>query len=216
MHGCAGSAVGIFLVGYLAFLCISISLFDRATPLDSRILLPAIWGVIFLVCESLWATTLQRVGLQNVCFWVLLLWFGMRGVYETVPVISGIERDGIGLSTAGVLYDRSLGWVREQCPKNVKVYSNVSWIPWLVCKRPVLQLPSRVDYTSGRPVLDYQLLLDRAVEDVRRGEAIFVIDTEYDDPNYLTPTLKDLVASGLIPASGVPQGRFAVLAGGSD
>ncbi len=216
VQGSAGTAVGIFLTGYVTFLCISISCFDRATPLDARILLPATWALIFLVCEILWVTTLQRLRLQAACFWLLLLWFGMRGVYETVPVIAGIERDGIGLSTAGVLYDRSLSWVREECPKKVKLYSNVSWIPWLVCKRPVLQLPSRVDYTSGRPVLDYQLLLDRAVEDVRRGEAIFVIDTEYDDPNYLTPTLKDLVASGLIPASGVVTGRFVVLARGSE
>jgi hypothetical protein len=201
--------IGLYLIGYPMFLLLSITFLDRATPLDGRILLSCVWSLILLF------TWLVHIGLRDnrVCevgCWMLIVWFGTRGLVDTVPRLAAWRENGYGVACAEVLYDRNLKFVREVVPPVTRVYSNVSWSVWLACRRRVFQLDSRHDYTSGRENAGFEASLQNVISEVERGEAIVVLDRLFADPMVLTPTVEDFQNAGLGERSDEGRSRFVV------
>ena len=201
--------VGLYLIGYPLFLLLSITLLDRATPLDGRILLSSIWALILLF------TWLVHIGLRDnrvyeVGCWLLIVWFGTRGLVDTLPRLAEWRENGYGLACAEVLYDRNLKYVREVASAETRVYSNVSWSVWLACRRPVSQLESRFDYTSGGANTMFDQSLQGVIREVQQGKAIVVLDRLFADPLVLTPTVEDLRKAGLQERTEEGQSRFVV------
>jgi hypothetical protein len=205
--------VGLYLIGYPLFLLLSITLLDRATPLDGRILLSSIWALILLF------TWLVHIGLRDnrvyeVGCWLLIVWFGTRGLVDTLPRLAEWRENGYGLACAEVLYDRNLKYVREVASAETRVYSNVSWSVWLACRRPVSQLESRFDYTSGGANTMFDQSLQGVIREVQQGKAIVVLDRLFADPLVLTPTVEDLRKAGLQERTEEGQSRFVVFCRG--
>lgn len=205
--------VGLYLIGYPLFLLLSITFLDRATPLDGRILLSCIWALILAF------TWLVHIGFRDnrVCevgCWMLIVWFGTRGLVDTVPRLAAWRENGYGLACAEVLYDRNLKYVREVASAETRVYSNVSWSVWLACRRPVSQLESRFDYTSGEANSMFDQSLQGVIHEVQQGKAIVVLDRLFADPLVLTPTVEDLRKAGLQERTEEGQSRFVVFGRG--
>ncbi|MFM7168829.1 MAG: hypothetical protein ACKO3T_26625 [Planctomycetaceae bacterium] len=206
--------VGLYLIGYPLFLLLSITFLDQATPLDGRILLSCIWALILLftwfVHHGLRDTRICQIG----C-WLLIVWFGTRGLVDTVPRLAAWRENGYGLACAEVLYDSNLKYVREAASAESRVFSNVSWSVWLACRRPVSQLESRFDYTSGRENSMFEQSLQAVISEVQEGRAIVVLDRLFSDPLVLTPTVEDLRKAGLHERTEEGQSRFVVFDRGS-
>lgn len=196
---------------YNAFLILSISFFDRATPLDDRILLSSIWCLILLMVRLVdWSLSWDVRVAQWSCY-ALICWFSVRGVWDTAPRLVTWGREGYLLACREVLYDDVLRHVRMSLKPGVRVYSNVSWTVWLACRREVRQLPMRVDYTSGVPSADYSAVLRQISDEVLSGAAVVVYDVSYADPLVLTPRLDELQSIGLRGLRGFESGRFQIL-----
>jgi hypothetical protein len=196
---------------YLGFLCLSISLFDRATPLDNRVLLTALWGLLLAVIAISHRTLRASMATTRWFFWLLIAWFATRGIWEVVPRLADWNKNGIDLACRDVLYDKSLRYVRESLDKQTEIYSNVSWSVWLACRKPVSQLPVRIAYTSGLENSIFGRELDAVCDSVKTGKAIIVFDTQYSDPFVTTPTLIDLETAGLAKMTNFENTRFVIL-----
>jgi 4-amino-4-deoxy-L-arabinose transferase-like glycosyltransferase len=205
------TARALFVPAYFSFLLFSITFMDRATPLDARILLPASWCTIIVVFETVCLALRNRPVISTIASWALVAFFAIRGMIDTGPLIVQCKTHGLFLASAEILYDKNLKWVREELDSETTVYSNVSWSVYLACKRNVKQLTSRADYTTGKPNQQFNEQMQAAIADARKSLAIMVIDTAYDDPNFLPPTVKELTAAGLRVLNEAEADRFLIL-----
>jgi hypothetical protein len=189
-------------LAYFAFLVLSISLIDRATPLDTRILLPVIWMVPVLVIAVLGSLPDFLRPIRAAGFFVLFILCIAQVLWDWTPVAASWNRDGLGLSHVSVRYDRILGKLRKHpdlrgATPRTMTYSNVPWTIYLTSGIHARALPAREDYTSGRPNLEFDRALDEIVSKVKRGEALVVMDTQYTDPYFLPPSHEFFIESDI-------------------
>lgn len=203
--------LSVYFAFYNGFLILSISFFDRATPLDERILLSSIWCLILLTVLLLDWSLSWDLRVTRWAYYGLICWFGVRGVWDTAPRLVTWGREGYFLACREVLYDDVLRHVHMSLQPGVRVYSNASWSVWLACRREVHQLPVRVDYTSGVPNVDYSSQLDEICGEVLRGAAVVVYDVSYADPLVVTPRLDELKSNGLRCVKEFESARFQIL-----
>jgi 4-amino-4-deoxy-L-arabinose transferase-like glycosyltransferase len=195
---------------YLAFLVTSISLFDRATPLDGRILIPVSWMLITLAAIGItWVLRSHyRLGMVfSVGFSLLMCG---RFLYEVLPDAAAWHSEGIDLSRPVILYDKALGWVRDECPKDKHLYSNTAWSVYLATRRDVKLLQGKEDYTTGVPNKMYSESLTRLVEDVLSSRAVVVMDRLYQDRHFLPPTVNEIESLGLVADAELSTERFLI------
>ncbi|MCU0515190.1 MAG: hypothetical protein MUE40_21765 [Anaerolineae bacterium] len=180
---------GIFVGVYLAFMLLSISLFDFTTPLDGRILLPVLvtgsvvmgWGL-----TQAWQVLLPRH--RRILLPLLLL---LTGVY----ILQGLGttylmwRNGVGL----VEYVRPYHYgILAALPPGTPVYT--VYPPTLLAvmrARPdvniqVQHFPDKYTlwHASGDPVLrpEFEADLNRVVADMRREDGRLVWLTTLNEP----------------------------------
>lgn len=201
----------MYIPAYLAFLCFSISFLDRATPLDERILMSAVWAVVLLGTDIAHSVLRQDDVYYRIFFWMLATVFCVRSISETLPIVASLTEKGYSVASKEILYDETLKVVREVVPAETRIFSNVSWIVWLVCKRPAYQLPSRYDYTSGKEDPNFETALEEICKQVSNGSAIVVLDTEFKDPDLIAPTISDFQKLGKKSSEQEAVGRFLVL-----
>jgi hypothetical protein len=205
----------ICAVGYVCFLVLSISLFDRATPLDGRILIPVTWMFIILSVLGLSRISEQFPSWKYpIAVFFLLILFA-RFMFHVVPNAAVWHVDGQDLSRPQILYDKALSWIRESAPGYKRLYSNTPWTVYLATKRHVQPLEAKEVYTTGVANPAYRQSFIEVVAAVDRGDAIMVIDASYNDPFYRPPTVSELEGVGLVPNEAISTPRFLVYGVGS-
>jgi 4-amino-4-deoxy-L-arabinose transferase-like glycosyltransferase len=150
-----------FLLIYPAFLVISISIFDAATPLDERILSPmfpiALILAIHLISTSWvqhkwpgWIKPLAVIGI--VVFAGLTM---VRGVRQA----SEMHLDGQGFSSARWRQSALIEWLNAQ-PHGTTLYSNELDAIYLLTGHLVYQVPIKWDPVREQPREDYENQLE--------------------------------------------------------
>jgi hypothetical protein len=196
--------------GYCLFLVLSISFFDRATPLDGRILLPASWSCIMILTLVIGLLD-RKVAVYRIAYTVLLLcFFWTRFLFDGVPLLADIHTNGIELSRPEFLYNQTLRFVREDVSSEKQIYSNTPWTIYLVTKHNVSFMPSKTDYTSGLVNNNYEAILRDIVDKVKKEDAILVLDALYRDGVYDPPTTDEVEELGLVPNQKLSTERFRI------
>ncbi|MBL8869628.1 MAG: hypothetical protein JNK90_07525, partial [Planctomycetaceae bacterium] len=202
--------LGLSTFGYIVFLMLSISVLDRATPLDGRILLPATWSLMMILLVLLHLLMRQNRNIVAGYMVVLFAFFWIRFLFDATPLLADLNREGIDLARPEILYNKTLDFIRMEVSQEKVVYSNTPWTVSLVSKRNVRYMPSKTAYTSGVVNQNYEKELNAIAEQVKKGEALIVLDALYSDAVYDPPTQQEIEGIGLIAEPIKSTERFRV------
>jgi hypothetical protein len=147
-----------FLLAYLGFLVISVSLFDVATPLDERILAPAVAILcvqVSLIASWMWARSLRASAATAS---LLVLSVGVVGITRLAAQVTAAAHEGLGTSMAGLEEDfQDVLPVLRSLPLGTVIYSNVASEIYLVSGKHARNLPMVVGYTDARPRTEVEI-----------------------------------------------------------
>ena len=139
---------------YLAALAVSISLFDPATQIGGRILLPIYVSVMILgalLCWEIWRFQgwIVRLGIFSAGLFVLI-WNGV----EQAQLASSIGEYGLGNAAPSIAESQTLAAV-EELP-DVPIASNGIARLYFWAERNAYAIPWRVDVETGEHRISYQ------------------------------------------------------------
>jgi hypothetical protein len=141
--------VTAYVVCYVAFLAFSISFFDAGTPLDSRILAPALGpGIIVAVCllHAAAASTTGQRG-TRIAGMVLCLLFVVPHAYMAAAWVTESHHLGQGYFSLAWRQSPLIARIR-QLPDDVPLLSNAREAVFFQTGRPALSMP--VSWTNSR------------------------------------------------------------------
>jgi 4-amino-4-deoxy-L-arabinose transferase-like glycosyltransferase len=143
--------LSIFVVLYLLFLVVSISLFDLSTPLNYRLLLPAYVALVILVCALVYHLAQQLAPthiLRRVGVLVGILVIVVYGV-SGVQLFTYLAQQGWGYS-GKLWHESALLPAVAALPAETQVYTNASDVVYILSGRETASLPYKRGRTNGK------------------------------------------------------------------
>lgn len=177
---------------YIFFLLVSISFFDFHTPLDFRILSPALILSTLGVFSGTWAT-FKGSWCRKICFHMLMVFSTLMIIIKGPPMIDmarWIYQNGQGFTnrewqqSEGVRYVRSL-------PQTITVYSNAWDALTFLVERQCLPIPSHTLANENVPNPEYELSLAKMCEGIEKTSSVLIYFDRVNWRWYL-PTRKTL------------------------
>lgn len=203
----------IYALSYVALLVVSISLFDAATPVDDRILLPVLLALAAAIICVVWS--FSRLTAQR------SVWYGFVGLVlvsvtinasRSISKASEIHRDGEGYSSPVWEHSELLAYVAD-LPDETHIYSNGPDAIRFFADREATWIPRPVFSGTAEENPHFQQDIERMVEECADGRAVVVYFTnitwrwyiltpeelmsEYDVP--VARRLRDGVIMGAAP-----------------
>ena len=175
------TALGVFIVTYIGFLFLSISIADRSTMLDKRILSPAL-AVLLVVAVSLGVHRLGVIAglpaahrmFSRSALAMLLAVYVLAQSLGLLLWFTRVRARGIGFAqverTAPALVERM-----RRLPPSAVLYSNSPYLVHFLTGRTVIGIPFRFSPTSLRANAALPKDLT-AMRDAASGNAIYLID----------------------------------------
>jgi len=132
----------IFILIYIPFILISISLFDAHTPLDKRILFPVylFFGLGFvLLAERIYH--IKKI--RTVCYFMFLVLFILAYAQFSIQkeYLSYARTNGIGFASKKWIQSDMLHWVKK-LPKDTVIYTNGPDVIKIIAHRSSKMVPS--------------------------------------------------------------------------
>ena len=162
-----------FILLYLAFVVVSISLFDATIPLDVRLLSPVFATVVvfavgsgFRLAAAFRGSAVARGAMALGC---LIL----AGAYGSAAArwIRRAHANGLGYADKGWQQSDVLRDVRA-LPPGVLIYTNGDDVVTLVTDRLTLELPRKVRLNTGQPNPSYEAELAAMADRLRAGAVL--------------------------------------------
>ena len=190
-EGTLPAVVLLFVPAYLAFIVVSQSLFDAATKIGPRIMLPpflALGAAGTVVAWSV-ARSVQRPFIWR-SFLAYGMWMAYLGAGDTLSAAAHLRDNGQGYASRRWYESAILGEVML-LPKTVKIYSNGPDLVKFITARDAVMIPPRVFQMEARANPDYERQLAAMCAECREeGKAVVVYLNGIDRP-YL-PTRDEL------------------------
>jgi hypothetical protein len=164
----------VFILSYMVFLLLSISLFDAYTPLDSRVLLPVYIALVFIAVlgVSTLVSKWQSPHIRLALFFFLVLVIMLNGVH-VIREANYIQQAGLGYASQVWGNSATLQAV-STFDDNVKIYSNGPDALYFWTGQNVDIMPYRIFPTTLETNTDYEAQLDNICTKVKAGHAIVV------------------------------------------
>jgi len=201
----ASACLGLLFVGmYLAFTLASISLWDAATALDARILLPAmlVLAMAGIALASALAQALHRRALWPI-FVLLLACGALVNGRSALAEAADIHANGREYTSRFWRESKVISYLKE-LPDGL-VYSNAyDAIGYLTGKR-ALMFPAKVDHVTLKPNPDYAEQLRRMVEECREQKAL-IVSVDAVAYRWYLPSAQDLEMAELPVLRAFPDG----------
>jgi 4-amino-4-deoxy-L-arabinose transferase-like glycosyltransferase len=199
----AGLAVG----AYFAFLVVSISLFDFDTPMDLRILAPALVGALIAVAgtAAAWAPRHPAFRLLALAAALTLL-----PLYTCSAAIEYalLFREGTGYASPQWIHNEVLAAARA-LPTSLKLHTNAPDVLALLADRPSIRLPTKRFPITQKPNPSYQRQMQDVAESVRQGKAVIIYFHGFSEKRPTLPLEKELLAQMSLRAiTDVKSGRI--------
>jgi hypothetical protein len=188
----------IFSVIYIVFLVISISFFDAHTPLDDRILLPAILALTIAGITLVWSLS---EALTRRWIWhgfVVLALFSVS--INAIPAIArsvDIHKNGSGYTSRYWNQSEIIAYLAD-FPDVRTIYSNgPDVIDFLTGKKAVM-IPAKVSAGTRKVNEDYEEKLNQMISECREGKALIVYFKGITWRWYL-PSIEEVESTGNVP-----------------
>jgi hypothetical protein len=197
---------------YAAFLLVSISLFDRSTPLDRRLLFPAYpWLVMIgaIAFVQLWRWQQSRP-LHALMLLVLSLGI-LRYSAEVAQTVVLLRKDARGFAASGWQTGAGIDYLR-QLSEGELIYTNEPEPIYYLLDRGAYIVPIRHDGVTGEDRSDYPKQLERYQDRVLSGQAVLALYPSISFQSNLAP-LEVLTAELRVVAG---DERLTVYAANSD
>jgi hypothetical protein len=187
-----------FFVVYGCFLVFSISFIHAHTPLDQRILLPALLALA-LACIALAWHVSQAVDKKLV--WQVFLCFAALNISinsaACLPFASSLHRDGRGYNSRAWQQSETLAFVRN-LPGDMKIYSNGPDVIYFHLKMKTTLIPSKLILMTQGDDPQFAENFSLMCEECKNGKAAVVYFGEMTWRHYL-PSKEELEADGRLP-----------------
>lgn len=166
---------GCFVLVYVAFLFVSISLFDAATPLDQRLLLPAF---LFLTLAVIPVTLSLSKCLQKPIVWRVfvgctLLSVSFNGI-QAARSASRIHAEGEGYSSREWNDSPTVMFVKAISDPNMKIYSNGNDVINFATGLDGIQIPRLWNILTTQQNQDYEEQLREICQECLDGRAVII------------------------------------------
>lgn len=163
--------MGLFAVVYLAFLVVSISLFDFGTPMDVRIMSPALICIIIGVSALLARVQSSTVKIAAIAFatFLVILWGDAR-----VKDLSLAHRNGLGYASPQWKKSPTLAVIRK-LPKDTQIYTNMWDVITILADRPARTVPNHKIVVQNRANPNFENEMRSVIRDMRTGHTILVM-----------------------------------------
>ena len=169
-----------FLSTYCAFVFLSICLLDALTPLDGRILSPALLAAGLLALQWIWSHSRRDGkdsgnGASGVRPWQWLVAGGLivacgRGG-SALSLARQRHDTGYGYTSRAWRSSPTLAWI-ESLPRGITIYSNAPDLIAFRCNRVTLPLPTKFSPTSLQPNAHLENEIDALNADLRNGALV--------------------------------------------
>ena len=163
----------LFIIGYNLFVILTISLFDASVNIEERILFPA-FMVFFLIPPVIFGWLCNRRDyLPALLPLVLILFFTVNFVQDTIPHLSTMAEHGYGWGWEGWETSPAMQLIRT-LPEDKIIYSNQIEAVSLWTGRGAYALLDPVDPSSEQVREGYQDTLNEIRRQVNDGQAVLV------------------------------------------
>jgi hypothetical protein len=167
----------IYIYGYLASICVSMTFFDASTKFRLRILSPVYLALlVLLVAFGVWAWRKRR---GPVLALALLVFAG--SVLGLMATMSDLMRGGQGYASFRWYDSQAMDFLRE-LPRDVMIYTNEPGAVYLYTGVPGYVLPDQVDPVTAAARPGFEQGLAQLQSDVRSGNAVLALFSGGDSP----------------------------------
>jgi hypothetical protein len=141
----------LFCITYVTFLLVSVSLFDAATPLDTRMLSP-VFAVLLLAIISLCWNAAKTARRPLVWYGCLIFWFlsVTTNVIHAIPLATQIHGEGRGYTSSMWTESDTVRYIRS-LPFHETMYSNGPDSIQFLTGKEAVWIPRRVDSATLIP-----------------------------------------------------------------
>jgi len=187
----------IFLFVYLLLVLFSITVFDPATKLQDRILVPVYLCMLFLFIalgHHLWQSKKTSSRLNVIIISTLMIGSWVQNLYQTIGLM---QQDGQGYASRRIQESPVIRFI-ENMPDDISIYTDSPTAIYSATQRPSFAVPMELENGSSQP---YYAEIN---QQVREGSAILVLfeTVRYTDPvseanyHYLTAGTELVVKFG--------------------
>ena len=189
----------IYSVIYLVFLFISISFFDAHTPLDRRILLPAILALTIASIILAWSLSKE---LNRRWIWygfVLLAIFSVSiNIIPAIATAVDIHKNGRGYTSRYWNYSNIIAYLSEDFHEVRTIYSNGPDVIRFLTGKEAVMIPVKVSTGTRRVNEDYEEELNQIIQECSEGKALIVYLNAITWRWYL-PSIEEVEATDNLP-----------------
>ncbi|WP_420208601.1 hypothetical protein [Candidatus Electronema sp. JC] len=188
----------IYSVIYIFFIFISISFFDAHTPLDSRILLPAILALTIAGITLAWSMSeeINRRWIWH-CFVFLLLFSVSINESLAVTMAVGIHKNGNGY-TSKYWNNSDIIYYLSDIHDGKTIYSNGPDAILFLTGKEAVMIPAKVSAVTRRVNEDYKEEMNQMIKKCSDGKALIVYFNALTWRWYL-PSIEEVDATDNLP-----------------
>ena len=163
----------LFIVGYLLFVVLTISLFDASVNIEERILFPA-FMIFWMILPILFGWLLhEREYLPAILPLALLVFFSAIFVQDTLKHLPQMAESGYGWGWEGWKDSPAMNIIRE-LPEEKVIYTNQIEAVSLWADRGAYALLDPIDPSSNREREGYRDTFNEIRRQVYEGESVMV------------------------------------------
>ena len=162
----------LFFLTYVAFLAISISFFDAATPVNHRIMLPALLLLAVPSISLAWSLSRaldQRLIWYGFIFFVFLS-ISLNGA-RAIPQAIDIHKNGRGYTLQYLQSSEIVSYLTD-VRDDRKIYSNGPDVIRFLTKKQAIMIPPKVFTDTLKANEDYEDQLSRMSVECREGKVL--------------------------------------------
>lgn len=170
----------LFIVGYLAFLSLSLMLFDASTPINSRILAPVYVLGIVLVFLLVWKVVpVKRMHLLGAVISLGLLVFIALEFRTSMRILSAMRAEGRFFTGERWQTSETIAAI-GQLPRETTLYTNEALPVYFLTGRFADPLPENFNPVKDQPNPDFAQKMDAVYWALQQpGAALAIFDSFY-------------------------------------
>jgi hypothetical protein len=188
----------VFSLTYIAFLVISISLFDAHTPLDARILLPAFLALTVAFFSLAWSLS---QALNQRCIWYSFILFALLSISinanDAISTAVDMHKNGRGYTSRYWRHSEIVAYLAD-VPDVRKIYSNSPALIRFLTEKEAVMIPHKMFAVTRMVNQDYEEQLRQMFEECREGEALVAYFNGVTWRWYL-PSIEEIEVKGNLP-----------------
>lgn len=165
---------GLYTLGYIVLIFLSMTYFDSSTKFEYRMIIPALLaGSLFLLGWAWQALAHRPTWIRAAALLVLvvcLYWNAQDASWR----VNTFHKDGQGFLALNWRISKTVAYINTKMPDRV-IYSNRAPVIYLLTDHTAYVLPTRVDSVKDQARAGYLAEVEKVRQDVMNGGAVIIL-----------------------------------------